>query len=145
MYPCVWNYEFTNLLIDRWPLSRLLSHRLCLVPDRFYESPIFHRSVKPPSTISQVPIIKERKRLQVLYMLVWLCFIKKDDQHRSKYLVLETGMIKILDFFIAFWGCICQQTVGIPMGTNRLLLPTWSSFILRLNSYRNVWGRNIRS
>ena len=74
--------------------------------------------------------------------LVQLCFIKKNDQRRYKYLVLgrnrsyfvnkntlflpefsETDIINMLEFlidniFVIFGGRVFHQTVGIPMGTN---------------------------
>ena len=74
--------------------------------------------------------------------LVQLCFIKKNGQRRYKYLVLgrdrsyfvkhysdstkrfsETDIFNMLEIFmdnifVMFGGCVFQQTVGIPMGTN---------------------------
>ena len=74
--------------------------------------------------------------------MVQLCFIKKNDQRRYKYLVLgrdtsyfvnnhsdstrkfsETDIITMLKFvidniFAMFGGRVFQQTVDIPMGTN---------------------------
>ena len=57
--------------------------------------------------------------------LVQLCFIKKNDQRRYKYLVLgrdRSYFVKkttlIDNIFVIFGGRVFHQTVGIPMGTN---------------------------
>ena len=75
-----------------------------------------------------------------------LCFIKKNGQRRYKYIALgrdrsyfgkknnsdstkkfsETDIIKMLEclidnVFVMFGGHVFQQTVGIPLGTRRLV------------------------
>ena len=90
--------------------------------------------------------IPHSKRKVKLRELVQLCFIKKNVQRRYKYLVLgrdrsyfvknhsdstkkfsETDIINMLEFLIdniyfIFGGCVFQQIVAIPMGTNCALL-----------------------
>ena len=86
--------------------------------------------------------IPHSKLKDKLMELVQLRFIKQNDQRRYKYLVLgrdisyfvkhysdstkvfsETDIFNMLEFlmdniFVMFGGCVFQQTVGIPMGTN---------------------------
>ena len=86
--------------------------------------------------------IPHSKLKDTLRELVQLCFIKENGQRRYKYLVLgrdisyfiknhsdstkkfsETDIINMLEFWIdnicvIFGGCVCQQIVTIPMGTN---------------------------
>ena len=86
-----------------------------------------------------IPHSKLKHRLREL---VQLCFIKKNDQRRYKYLLLrkeksyfaknhsdstkmfsETDIINMLEFlidniFVIFGGRFLQQTVGIPQCTN---------------------------
>ena len=75
--------------------------------------------------------------------LIQLCFLKKNDQRRYKYLVLErdksylvkkqnsdsptkfsdTDIINMIEFlidniFVMFGGRVFKHTVGIPMDTN---------------------------
>ena len=82
-----------------------------------------------------------------MLILVQLCFVKKNDQRRYKYRVLErdrsyfvkhkhsdstkkfseTDIVNMLEFlidniFVIFGGRVFQQTVGISMGTNCALL-----------------------
>jgi hypothetical protein len=86
--------------------------------------------------------IPHSKLKEKLRGLVQLCFLKKNDQRRYKYLVLgrdrsyfvkhhsdstkifsETDIFNMLEFlidniFAMFGGRVFQQTVGIPMDTN---------------------------
>jgi hypothetical protein len=95
--------------------------------------------------------------------LVQLCFIKKNDQRRYKYLVLgrdisyfvnnhsdstrkfsETDIITMLKFVIdniyaMFGGRVFQQTVDIPMDTN--CAPLLAN--LFLYSYYDKWNISV--
>ena len=99
------------------------------------------------TSLPSTQAILDSKLKDKLRELVQLCFIKRNDQRRHKYLVLgrgrsyfvkkknhsdstkkfsETDIINMLEFlidniFVIFGGRVFQQTIGIPgipMGTN---------------------------
>jgi hypothetical protein len=99
-------------------------------------------SIKPFDFSTLYTTIPHSKLKDKLRELVQLCFITRNGQGRYKYLILgrdrsyfvkhhsdstkafsETDIFNMLEFlidniFVMLGGCVFQQTVGIPMGTN---------------------------
>jgi hypothetical protein len=99
-------------------------------------------SIKPFDFSTLYTTIPHSKLKDKLRELVQLCFITRNGQGRYKYLMLgrdryyyvkhhsdstkafsETDIFNMLEFlidniFVMLGGCVFQQTVGIPMGTN---------------------------
>ena len=99
-------------------------------------------SIKPFDFSTLYTTIPHSKLKDKLRELVQLCFITRNGQGRYKYLMLgrdrsyfvkhhsdstkafsETDIFNMLEFlidniFVMLGGCVFQQTIGIPMGTN---------------------------
>jgi hypothetical protein len=103
-------------------------------------------SIKPFDFSTLYTTIPHSKLKDKLRELVQLCFITRNGQGGYKYLMLgrdrsyfvkhhsdstkafsETDIFNMLEFlidniFVMLGGCVFQQTVGIPMGTNCVVL-----------------------